>query len=291
MKPAEGSFSPGFLPAGKKADKQVKEEFRRACQAQPEKHYPAAKLKELGLSRGKCQKCGKNFWAADPARKVCGDAACQGGFTFIGNSPARQQFDYLGAWKAFEKYFTKLGYLSLPRKPVVARWREDVYWVGASVYGFQPYVVSGEIKPPARAVIIPQLSLRFNDIDNVGITGSHYVCFDMLGQLHFEKKQDYDVPLYLEEYFNWIHQGMGVPKEELVLHEDAWAGGGNFGPCIEFFSRGCEIGNQVYMQYKVTETCSEELDIKVLDMGQGHERIPWFTQGKKIGRASCRGRG
>ncbi|MBS3063475.1 MAG: alanine--tRNA ligase [Candidatus Diapherotrites archaeon] len=263
-----------------KPDKQVKEEFRKACQREPEKHYPVAKLRELGLSRGTCEKCGKNYWAVDATRKVCGDAACQGGFTFIGNSPAKKQFDYLEAWKAFEKHFVDLGYKSLPRKPVVARWREDVYWVGASVYGFQPYVVSGEIKPPARAVIIPQLSLRFNDIDNVGITGSHYVCFDMLGQLHFEKKQDYDMPRYLEEYFNWIHKGMGVPKEELILHEDAWAGGGTFGPCIEFFSRGCEMGNQVYMQYRATETGSEELDIKVLDMGQGHERIPWFTQGK-----------
>ncbi|MEK6942123.1 MAG: alanine--tRNA ligase-related protein, partial [archaeon] len=164
--------------------------------------------------------------------------------------------------------------------PVVARWRQDVYWVGASVYPFQPYVVSGEIKPKSNAAIIPQLCLRFNDIDNVGITGSHYVCFDMFGQLHFEKAKDYGMALYWAEYFDWLTKGMGIPAKEIVVHEDAWAGGGTFGPCMEFFSRGMEIGNQVYMQYRQTDTGFEELGIKVLDMGQGHERVPWFTTGK-----------
>jgi len=215
----------------------------------------------------------------DQNRSVCGDPACQGGYTFIGNSPAKKKMDYIETWKEFSKYFRKLKYKEVPRKPVVARWREDTYWVGASVYGFQPYVVSGEIKPPAESVIIPQLSLRFNDIDNVGITSSHYVCFDMMGQLQFRKKEEYDPGQYFDEYYNWIVKGMGVPKEELILHGDAWAGGGTFGPCIEFFSRGLEIGNQVYMQYKVLEKGYEELDIKVLDMGQGQERVPWFTQG------------
>ena len=259
-------------------DKEVKEQFRQKAMNEPEKHYPFEMLKSSGFQRKKCPKCGVYFWARTE-RSTCGNANCQGGYTFIGNPPTKKRFDYLQTWKEYEKFFKKLGYLSVPRKPVVARWRNDTYWVGASVYGFQPYVVLGEIKPPSNAVVIPQLSLRFNDIDNVGITGSHYVCFDMLGQLHFEKKKDYDMAKYFTEYYTWIVQGMGVSKDELVLHEDAWAGGGTFGPCIEFFSRGLEIGNQVYMQYAVTDSGSKELDIKVLDMGQGHERVPWLCHG------------
>ena len=263
-----------------KTDKQVKAEFRFLASKEPEKHYPVQILKQEGFHRNKCSACGKHFWNLEPQAKLCGDPSCSGGYKFVGNSPAKKQFDYIGAWEGFRDFFKKLGYYEYKRYPVVARWRPDVYWVGASVYPFQPFVVKGEIRPKSNAVIIPQLSLRFNDIDNVGITGSHYVCFDMFGQLHFEKKENYKPNDYWFQYFSWITKGMGVPKEELTVHEDAWAGGGTFGPCMEFFSRGMEIGNQVYMQYEVLENGYKELDIKVLDMGQGHERVPWFTTGK-----------
>ena len=263
-----------------KTDREVKGEFKKKASAEPEENYPVGKLKANGFFRGKCKNCGGFFWALDQKREVCGDSACSGGYSFIGNPPTKKRFDYLGTWEAFRGHFKKLGYYEYKRYPVVARWRPDVYWVGASIYPFQPYVVKGEIKPKSNAVIIPQLSLRFNDIDNVGITGSHYVCFDMLGQLHFEKAKDYDMERYWEEYFGWITKGMGIPPQELIVHEDAWAGGGTFGPCMEFFSRGMEIGNQVYMQYEQTEQGYRELSIKVLDMGQGHERVPWLTMGK-----------
>ncbi len=263
-----------------KTDKQVKKEFRAKAQKQPEKHYPVSALKELGFHRNKCEKCGNFFWSTDENRSVCGDAQCLGGYQFIGSPNTKKKFDYIETWDAFKKFFRKKGYFEYKRYPVVARWRDDVYWVGASVYPFQPYVVSGEIKPKSNAVIIPQPSLRFNDIDNVGVTGSHYVCFDMLGQLHFEQAKDYDMETYWKEYFEWISKGMTVPEDEIVVHEDAWAGGGTFGPSMEFFSKGMEIGNQVYMQYQVEEGGACELDIKVLDMGQGHERVPWFSTGK-----------
>ncbi len=260
-------------------DKQMKKAFKKVTEKEPEKHYPIETLKAMGYARKPCIKCGTFFWSMDPDRQVCGDSQCEGGLSFVGKSPAKEPIDYLDVWPRFSRFFKDKSYKEVERKPVVARWRDDAYWVAASVYGFQPYVVRGETKPPAKAVVIPQLSLRFNDIDNVGITGSHYVCFDMLGQLHFEKKEDYKPSVYFQEYYEWINKGMGIPKEEIVLHEDAWAGGGTYGPSIEFFSRGMEIGNQVYMQYANTESGGKELDIKVLDMGQGHERVPWFTHG------------
>lgn len=261
------------------SDKEVKAQFKSMASKNPDAHYPTAVLRDLGFHRNACSHCGKFFWSQNPAQSVCGDAVCSGGFRFVNDSPAKKPLGYLESWQAFSQFFKKKGYLELQRYPVVARWRDDVYWVGASVYPFQPFVVSGDIKPRSNAVVIPQLSLRFNDIDNVGLTGSHYVCFDMFGQLRFEQKKDYNMETYWREYFDWLTNGMGVPAHEWTVHEDAWAGGGAFGPCMEFFSRGMEIGNQVYMQYRKTDGGYEELGIKVLDMGQGHERVPWFTSG------------
>ncbi|HLG23371.1 MAG TPA: alanine--tRNA ligase, partial [Candidatus Nanoarchaeia archaeon] len=150
----------------------------------------------------------------------------------------------------------------------------------ASIYDFQPYVVSGEVEPPANPLVVPQMCLRFNDIDNIGITGAHYCAFVMIGQHAFMKPKDWDQAKYFSDIHKWLKDGLGLPNEEITFHEDAWAGGGNFGPCMEYFSRGLELGNQVYMLYEQTPLGPKELNLKVLDMGMGHERNAWFTQGK-----------
>jgi len=259
-------------------DKQIKKKFKLEASKNPEKYYPTKALKKLGFSRGKCNKCKTNFWSV-AEREVCGDASCTGSFTFIGNTPATKKLNYLDVWKEFTKIHKKLGYTPIDRYPVVARWRDDVEFVQAGIYDFQPYVVSGEVDPPANPVVEPQFCLRFNDIDNVGITGSHYVGFIMLGEHSFQPPTKFSPDQYVQDHLTWLNEGMGLSNEHITIHEDAWAGGGNFGPCIEFFSCGLEISNQVYIQFEQTETGHQELNLKVLDMGQGYERIPWFTQG------------
>jgi alanyl-tRNA synthetase len=78
---------------------------------------------------------------------------------------------------------------------------------------------------------------------------------------------------------HFLTQGLGIPAHEIVFHEDVWAGGGNFGPSIEYFSRGLELGNQVYMQYEqLPDGGFRELRTKVIDMGAGLERWTWFSQ-------------
>lgn len=259
------------------SDKEQKKQFKLIAQKNPEKHYPVKTLSELGFERKQCKKCGTFFWSA-VSSDVCGDPGCSGGFRFIGNSPAKSQLTYIDVWKKFSKTFKEFGYTPIGRYPVVSRWNPTMDFTIASIAAFQPYVVSGEVKPPANPLVIPQFCLRFGDIDNVGITG-HNVGFVMMGQHLFVPPSEYNPEKYLREIYTWLDKGMGIPKKELTFHEDAWAGGGNFGPCIEFFSRGLEIGNQVYMQYEQTETGSRDLKIKVLDMGEGQERAAWFTQG------------
>ena len=260
-------------------DKEIKKEFKIKASKDPDKYYATSVLKKEGFSRKHCAKCGTYFWTTTHD-EVCGNPACSGGFRFIGNTPAKKELDYIGLWKEFSSLFKKWGYTPIKRYPVVARWRQDTDFVQASIYDFQPYVVSGEVEPPANPLVVPQPVLRFNDIDNVGITGSHYCCFVMIGQHAFMKPKEWNQAKYFTDIHNWLKQGLGLPNEEIKYHEDAWAGGGNFGPCMEYFSRGLELGNQVYMMYEQTPSGNKELNLKVLDMGMGHERNTWFTQGK-----------
>ncbi len=261
------------------SDKEQKKRFKIISSKNPEKYYPVEVLKKYGFERKKCIKCGTFFWTTTDSN-ICGDPDCVGGFSFIDNTPAKHNLDYIQVWKKFSKMFHDLGYTPIKRYPVVARWRDDTDFVQASIYDFQPHVVSGSVKPPANPLVVPQFSLRFNDIDNVGITGSHYTGFVMIGQHAFMPPEKYDQKKYFEDIYTWLNKGLGLNNDEIKFHEDAWAGGGNFGPSIEFFSRGLELGNQVYMQYEQTNTGSRELKLKVLDMGMGQERNAWFTKGK-----------
>lgn len=254
-----------------------KVQLRKNFSKEFERFYPVTTLKSFGYKRSKCGVCGKFFWTTIDDG-VCGEPSCSGGYRFIGDSPAKSKLDYLSVWQEFSKVFSKYGYKSIKRYPCVARWNPTTDFTIASISAFQPYVVSGEISPPENPLVIPQFCLRFTDIDNVGFTG-HNVGFVMMGQHAFVEPRLYDKNKYLSEIIGWLKDGLKIPLDEIKFHEDAWAGGGNFGSCMEFFSRGLEIGNQVYMEFEETPLGSKELNVKVLDMGEGQERTAWFCSG------------
>lgn len=262
------------------SDKELKKKYEQVFRKKPEKYYPTRALEELGFVRGKCKLCKRFFWSTDKYRDICGDTLCSGGFSFIRDTPAKNRLSYIEIWKKFSKILKALGYVPIKRYPVVARWREDIYFVQASIDDFIPYVINGEVDPPANPLIVPQICLRFNDIDNVGITGAHYTAFIMVGQHRFEKPENYRQGEYLKHLYEWFRRGLGLKPSDLILHEDVWAGSGNFGPCIEFLSRGLELANQVYMQFKQTQMGYKDLKLKVLDMGLGYERNAWFSLGE-----------
>ncbi|MBI2143031.1 alanine--tRNA ligase [Candidatus Woesearchaeota archaeon] len=258
-------------------DREIKAEFRKKASQEPDKHYATSVLREEGFSRKQCGSCSRHYWTAHTDSAVCGDPSCSGGFRFIESSPAKKKLGYTEVWKEFASHFKKLGYTPIKRYPVASRWRTDTDFVAASIYDFQPYVVSGEVEPPANPLVVPQFCLRFNDIDNVGITGAHYTGFVMIGQHAFMPPEKWKQSDYFRDIHSWLRDGLGLPNEEITYHEDAWAGGGNMGPCMEYFSRGLELGNQVYMIYDVSSGTPKELKLKVLDMGMGQERNAWFT--------------
>lgn len=262
----------------------LKTTIRDEASTSPETFFPVREIRDRGFSRGECARCGTVFWSLDGSRDVCGEPDCSGGYGFINDPPTDKEFTPVSAWDEFSSFMEERDYEPIDRYPLAARWRNDTDVVRASIYDFQPYVVTGEVKPPANPLVVPQFCFRSNDIDNVGITGRHYTGFIMVGQHAFTAPDRYEQDKYFRDMLDWIVDGMGIPIEEVVLHEDAWGGGGNLGASIEFFVGGLELFNQVYMSYRVDEGSGKgytELDTKVLDMGMGLERIVWITQGSE----------
>ncbi|MDO9538292.1 MAG: alanine--tRNA ligase-related protein, partial [Thermoplasmata archaeon] len=261
------------------SEKEMKKQVKVEASRDPDKFFPTETMRVLGLERKQCPKCGTYFWSANSERTVCGEPMCEGGYSFIGRKACAHQMDFIGVWQRFSDLFSKRGYTPINRYPSISRWNPTSEFTLASITDFQPYVVRGEVKPPANPLVVPQTCLRFNDVDNVGITGRHNTGFIMIGQHAFEKGDNYDQAKYFEDIHAWLIEGMGIPLEDFVYHEDAWAGGGNFGCSLEFFSGGLEIGNQVYTMYERVGDNLKPLDIKVLDMGMGQERPAWFSHG------------
>ncbi|MFX1487850.1 MAG: alanine--tRNA ligase [Promethearchaeota archaeon] len=260
-------------------DKQLKSVFREVASKNPDKYFPTKELRKLGYIRKHCECCGTYFWTVHKDRKVCGEPICSGGFQVTVNNPSKVKLSFIGVWEKIVEILEPRGYIPIKRYPCVARWNPTSEFTIASISAFQPYVITGEVEPPAKKLIIPQFCLRFNDIENVGVTSSHNTGFVMIGQHTFVPPEEWNQGELFMDIHDFIHEGVGLPKEEIIIHEDSWVGGGSFGCSLEFFSRGVELFNQVYTLFEQTPEGPRELKLKVLDMGMGQERIAWFSQG------------
>ena len=197
-----------------------KEKLKELFQKDWEKHYKVKALTDKGFVRKKCKNCGNHFWTVDSSRELCADATCVS-YEFIGRPTKR--FGYVETWKEIEKYFTKRGHTSVSRFPTVCRWRDDLYFTNASIIDFQPYVVTGEVKPPANPLIIPQACVRSVDIGNVGVTGRHYTSFIMFGQHAFNTKETglfYWKDECLNYDYDFVTSVLGAKKDEVVFQEE-----------------------------------------------------------------------
>ena len=249
-----------------------------------QKYYQVGMFKDKGYERKICKSCGRAFWTCNPEREICADSPCVE-YGFINNPITKGKWDYVETWKLFEKFFEKNGHTSVPRYPVVDRWRPDLYFTIASIQDFQR-VDNGNMNfvYPANPLIVPQVCLRFPDIQNVGITGKHLTSFVMSGQHAFghpKQKGAYFKDRCLKLNFEFLNGEMGIPAEELVYQEDIWAmpDFSAFGPCMETFSQGLELVNSVFMQFQKEGDWFRDLDMRVIDVGWGHERLVWFSNG------------
>ncbi len=237
-------------------------------------------LKKLGYTKKTCKTCGNDFWSIGE-RETCGDAPCDE-YQFIGNPATPKSYDLFSIHDIFIRFFQERGHTPIRRYPVLAkRWRDDVFLVGASIYNFQPWVTSGQVKPPANPLVVAQPSIRLNDVDNVGRTGRHMTCFTMGGHHAFNSE---DNPVYWdEETVKYCHDfitHLGIDEKEITFIESWWEGGGNAGPCYEICVRGVELATLVFIQYRTLPGGEkEEIPLKIVDTGYGLERFAWISQG------------
>jgi alanyl-tRNA synthetase len=89
--------------------------------------------------------------------------------------------------------------------------------------------------------------------------------------------------------FRLVTQQFGIKKEEVVFVEDVWAGGGSFGPSLEYFVRGLELGNAVFTEFQGELGKHTTLDQRIIDMGAGLERFAWITMGTPTAYDCCFG--
>ena len=233
-----------------------------------------------GFIRKQCPKCGRHFWSLGDWPS-CGEPPCEE-YTFIGNSPMNKVLTLHETREAYLGFMEQNGHGRVKRYPIVARWRDDVFFTQASIYDFQPWVLNGVIDPPANPLTISQTCVRFNDIDNVGKTGRHFTFFEMLAHHAFNKegKEIYFKDRTVELCHRFFTESLGTDPRKMRYIEEWWEGGGNAGPCVEVILDGVEVATLVFMMYRDTPEGRKPMNMTVVDTGYGLERICWVSQGK-----------
>ncbi len=251
----------------------------------PANEFELPFFKEQRFTRRKCPNCGSHFWSSNPDQQTCGEVPCQP-YTFIDNPPTKRGYDVREMRIQFLDYFAERGHTRVKPYPIVARWRDDVYLVGASIYDFQPYVTDGTMPPPANPLVISQPCIRFTDIEQVGPSaGRHMTIFEMGGHhaFNYPNKEAYWKDETVRYHHDLLSNVLGVPSDLITYKEHFWSGGGNAGPDLEGIVAGLEISTLVFMKYRVQQDQLIEMPIRTVDTGYGMERWSWLSQGSPSG--------
>ncbi len=231
-----------------------------------------------------CESCGSRFWAREE-QKTCGDAPCAP-YTFIG-APVLKKRELNDLRESYLSFFERRGHVRVLPYPVIARWREDVLLVNASIYDFQPLVTSGKVPPPANPLTISQPCIRLKDIDTVGKSGRHLTNFEMMAHHAFN---DPDCQIYWKnetvQYCDSLLHELGAEPAAITYKETPWAGGGNAGISLEVLVGGLELATLVFMDKERSKTgvmikgeCYTQMKKSIVDTGYGLERMVWAGNG------------
>ncbi len=256
-----------------------KDALRAEFSKNPHEYYSTKIFEQKGFKRQKCSMCGKWYWSIAEANN-CGDSS-HTPYSFFKEQPNRTS--YTEFWEKFSAFFKKNKHTIIKRYPVVSRWRKDLYFTIAGIQDFQR-IENGlmSFEYSANPLLVPQPCLRFKDIENVGVTGEHFTTFVMANQTSFNyPKEGYWRDKTIELNFNFLTSVMGIGEDAINYTEDVWAmpDFSEFGPSLEFFSHGAELGNNVFTQFELAEGKIRELSGKVVDTGWGFERNFWFYTG------------
>jgi len=240
--------------------------------------YEVGLFREQGFVRKKCPRCNRFFWTLSDS-EICGEPPCEE-YSFIGDSPMRKKLTLSEMRELYLSFFERNDHTRISRYPIIARWRDDIFFTIASISCFQPWVLNQTIDPPANPLVMSQPCLRFNDIDNVGKTGRHLTEFEMMAHHAFNTK---DKSVYFKdrtvELCHSLLLELGIKPMDINYLEAEWSGGGNSGPCFEVVVGGVELATLVFMMYEDTPTGRKEMEMQVVDTGYGLERFVWLSQG------------
>lgn len=244
-------------------------------------------FKENNFIKKQCKNCKAEFYTKNKSQEFCGDVPCVN-FSFIGKKIFHKEYTYKEMREKFLTFFEKRNHKRVGRFPVIARWRDDVFLVNASIYDFQPLVTNGLIPPPANPLCISQPCIRLNDIDFVGKTGRHLTTFEMMAHhcFNYKEKKIY----WMNETVKYCHElllELGVKEENITYKEKPWIGGGNAGNALEVLVHGLELATLVFMNLKKDDNGKIELEgekysdmeVNVVDTGYGLERFVWISKG------------
>jgi alanyl-tRNA synthetase len=254
-----------------------KNELAHLFSSDPDRYYKVSLFDRVGFKRQKCNSCGKFFWSLVD-RSLCPDHEK---YSFIGKPPTDKRLDYVSAWNDTREYFQSAGHSIINRYPVVCRWRDDLYFTVASIVDFQRTIGNKVIfEIPSNPVLVPQMCLRFNDIENVGLSGRHYTSFCMIGQTcNADISGGYWKDRCIDLDYDLLTSTLGIKPQEITFVEDVWMGAGAFGYSLEYFVCGLELGNAVFTEFEGNESNYRRMANRIIDMGAGLERLSWITMG------------
>ncbi len=237
-------------------------------------------FKKEGFIRKRCKICNEQFWTLNENADTCGDASCSK-YEFLDEKIIKKA-SLSEIREKYLSFFERNGHERLGRYPVVARWREDIYFTIATIACFQPWVLNKEVEPPANPLVMSQPCLRFVDIDSVGRSGRHLTLFEMMAHhaFNFPENEIYWKDETVRLSFEWF-KNLGIPEEYVNFKESWWEGGGNAGPCFEVCVKGLELATLVFMEYNGPFNGKyKKMDIRVVDTGYGLERHVWLAMRK-----------
>ncbi len=245
--------------------------------------------KDENFVRRECPTCGHFYWTLDEESPDCGDSTCRE-YGFLGKPLSSKPLSLPAMREAFLAYWERKGHTRVPRNPVVARWRDDIYLNIASIANYQPQTTSGDVPPPANPLVVSQPCIRLNDLANIGRSGRHFSCFEMMGH-HAFNSPEWGEHYWTEECVRGGHEFLtdilGLDPKSLTYVESVWSGGGNAGPCVEVFAGGLEVATLVFMCLEEDEDGPFDIkgdkyammDLRIIDTGWGLERLAWASQG------------
>ena len=232
-----------------------------------------------GFHRRACASCGAAFWALGDLDH-CQEEPCVP-YSFVGASGFNRALSLSEMRETFLSFFERNGHTRIRRYPIVARWRNDVFFTQASIYDFQPWVTSGQIPPPANPLTISQPCLRQNDLQNIGHSGRHFTQFEMMAHVAFNRPghEVYFKDRTVELCHGLLTRELGVDPLKISYKEEEWEGGGNLGPSLSVGLLGLELATLVFMEYLRDGDQLKPMPLTVVDTGYGLERFTWMSQG------------